>query len=279
VGIEAGLVSAAQSHEKLGGSVPRRLGQHFLISESILNRIALAVCPEPAPLIVEIGPGKGALTAKLLERADRVIAIELDESLVDHLRTRFAGQPLEVVHADVLDIDLGAWGAVPIAGNLPYYITSPILEKAVRANAPRTVFLMQKEVAQRLTAKPGARDYGYLTVQTALFARSRILFDVKPGAFRPPPKVDSSVVLLEPRLDSLQNREEFLEFVGRCFRQKRKTMRNNLAGFYSNIDTLPEAGMRAEQLSLEQLLSAFLRVHLRPTNKIEQPPINADKRR
>jgi 16S rRNA (adenine1518-N6/adenine1519-N6)-dimethyltransferase len=261
--------------------VPRKLGQHFLASESILNRVAAAVCPERGALVVEIGPGRGALTEKLLDRADRVIAIELDEALVEHLRGRFAGRPLEVVHADVLDVDLGAWGRVPIAGNLPYYITSPILEKAVRANAPRAVFLMQKEVAQRLTAKPGTRDYGYLTVQTALFSNARVLFDVKPGAFRPPPKVDSAVVLLEPRMDAVENREEFLEFVSRCFRQKRKTLRNNLAAFYDPqcIATLPEARMRAEQLSLEQLLSAFICVHLRPIERIIRPQMNADERR
>jgi len=253
--------------------VPRKLGQHFLASESVLNRIAAAVCPEREPLIIEIGPGKGALTEKLLDRADRVIAIELDEALVEHLHTRFAGRPLEVVHADVLDVDLAAWGRVPIAGNLPYYITSPILEKAVRANAPRAVFLMQKEVAQRLIAKPGTRDYGYLTVQTAMFAHVRVLFDVKPGAFRPPPKVDSAVVRLEPQTQTVENREQFLEFVSRCFRQKRKTLRNNLMGFYrpEQLVTLPEAGMRAEQLSLQQLLSVFICVHLWPIKEHIQP--------
>ena len=242
--------------------MPRRLGQHFLGSESVLNRIAAAVCPDREPLIIEIGPGKGALTEKLLERAARVVAIELDRALVEHLRTRFDTPRLEVVHADILGVDLGQWAGAPIAGNLPYYITSPILEKAVRANAPRAVFLMQKEVALRLTAKPGTRDYGYLTVQTAVFAKARVLFDVKPGAFHPPPKVDSAVVLLEPRMDVVENREAFLKFLGRCFRQKRKTLRNNLVEFYSpeQIASLPEAGMRAEQLSLEQLLSVCIRV-------------------
>ena len=241
--------------------MPRRLGQHFLASDSILNRIAEAVCPGREPLVVEIGPGKGALTAKLLERAERVVAIELDAELASGLR----GTPrLDVIHADVLDVDLGRWSGAPITGNLPYYITSPILEKTVRVRPPRAVFLMQKEVAQRLTAKPGTRDYGYLTVQTAVFATARVLFDVKPGAFRPPPKVDSSVVLLEPRERPVENAEAFLEFVGRAFRHKRKTLRNNLVEFYSGIEELPEAAMRAEQLSLERLLSVFIGVHRRP---------------
>jgi 16S rRNA (adenine1518-N6/adenine1519-N6)-dimethyltransferase len=242
--------------------VPRKLGQHFLASEPILTRIAEAVCPERVPLVVEIGPGRGALTRKLLERAERVVAIEVDTELVVHLRATF-GPELEVVHADVLSVDLAQWGRVPIAGNLPYYITSPILEKAARANPPRAVFLMQKEVAQRLTAKPGTRDYGFLTVQTAVFARARTLFDVKPGAFRPPPRVDSSVVLLEP-YDALPDAEPFLEFVSRAFRQKRKTLRNNLMEHYPAIAAQPEVQLRAEQLSVDQLRSVFIRVHPRP---------------
>jgi 16S rRNA (adenine1518-N6/adenine1519-N6)-dimethyltransferase len=259
--------------------VPPKLGQHFLASDSVLNRIAAAVCPAHESLVIEIGPGKGALTEKLLDRADRVVAIEVDRALVEHLRSRFPTPRLEVVHADVLAVDLAQWGSVPVAGNLPYYITSPILEKVVRGNPARAVFLMQKEVAMRLAAKPGTRDYGYLTVQTSLFATARVLFDVKPGAFRPLPKVDSAAVLLEPRIQPVENREAFLEFVGRCFRQKRKTLRNNLAEFYPKelVDTLPEAGMRAEQLSLEQFLSAFICVHLRP--KHDLPQMDTDEHR
>jgi 16S rRNA (adenine1518-N6/adenine1519-N6)-dimethyltransferase len=250
--------------------VPRKLGQHFLSSESILNRIAEAVCPERVPLVIEIGPGRGALTRKLLERADRVVAIEVDAELVEYLRATF-GAALEVVHADVLTVDLAQWGRVPIGGNLPYYITSPILEKTARAYPPRAVFLMQKEVAQRLTAKPGTRDYGFLTVQTAIFAHAHMLFDVKPGAFRPPPKVDSSVVLLEPH--AIEHPDGFLEFVSRAFRQKRKTLRNNLVEHYPVIATQPEASLRAEQLSVEQLLSVFIRVH--PWPKADASPDNA----
>jgi 16S rRNA (adenine1518-N6/adenine1519-N6)-dimethyltransferase len=127
------------------------------------------------------------------------------------------------------------------------------------------VFLIQKEVAQRLTAKPGTRDYGFLTVQTAIFASVRALFDVKPGAFRPPPKVDSSVVLLEPHVTPVvPDPAAFLEFASRAFRQKRKMLRNNLAESYPGIAAQPEASLRAEQLSLDQLLSVFIRVHSRP---------------
>jgi 16S rRNA (adenine1518-N6/adenine1519-N6)-dimethyltransferase len=245
--------------------VPQKLGQHFLASAPVLERIASAICPEPTDLVIEIGPGRGALTEKLLSRAAKVIAIEVDETLVHHLRARFSGESrIEVVHADVLSVDLTQWGAVPVAGNLPYYITSPILEKVLRSGATRSVFLIQKEVALRLVAKPGSRDYGYLTVQTALFANAHRLFDVKPGAFRPPPKVDSAVVLLEPveRDLGVADHDAFLRFIGHCFRQKRKTLRNNLAAIYDKkaIEAWPEASLRAEQISLEGFAEMFRRV-------------------
>jgi 16S rRNA (adenine1518-N6/adenine1519-N6)-dimethyltransferase len=235
--------------------VGRRLGQHFLIKGSILERIAAAACPEREELVIEIGPGRGALTEKLLQRADRVIAIELDAYLVDHLRARFTA---EAIHADVLATDLAQWGRAVIAGNLPYYITSPILEKVLPLDFRRAVFLMQKEVAERLVAVPGNRDYGYLTVQTALFAQARLLFEVKPSAFHPPPKVDSAVVLLERRPPPLNDIEGFLQFVSRAFRHKRKTLRNNLADV-PGIGEWPEAGLRAEQIGLGQFLAMYER--------------------
>jgi len=240
-----------------------KLGQHFLFNGSILERIAAAACPAPTDLVIEIGPGKGALTARLLPRAAHVIAIEVDRVLADGLRAKYAGDPrLEVLQADVLATDLGKWGPAVIAGNLPYYITSPILTRLAQTFFTRAVFLIQKEVADRLTASPGNRTYGFLTVQTALFASARRLFEVKPGAFHPPPKVDSAVVLLDPHAPVVPEPARFLEFVGHCFHQKRKTIRNNLAGLYGKeiIETWPEAGMRAEQLTLDQFAEMYRRV-------------------
>ncbi|MCL4402689.1 MAG: 16S rRNA (adenine(1518)-N(6)/adenine(1519)-N(6))-dimethyltransferase RsmA [Acidobacteria bacterium] len=245
----------------------QKLGQHFLFQEKILERIALAACGSHEPLVVEIGPGRGALTRHLLQCADRVIAIEVDAELVASLRETFAAEPrLEILHADVLESGLDRWGPAVVAGNLPYYISSPILERvaAARRAVRRAVFLLQKEVAERIAAPPSTRDYGYLTVSLRLFYDVETLFPVKPGAFRPPPRVDSAVVRLEPqdRLEALglPDPAAFLEFVGRCFRQKRKTLRNNLAPWFGRerLDAMPEASARAEQLSVEQFAALYL---------------------
>ena len=246
----------------------QKLGQHFLIKGSVLERIASAACVPGSGPVIEIGPGRGALTARLLERAERVIAIEIDSYLAGHLRAKFAGNPrLEVVEGDALEIDLGQWGPLPIAGNLPYYAASPILARTVRLAPPRAVFLIQKEMADRLTAEPGSRDYGFLTIETKLFAAARRLFDVKPSAFHPPPKVDSTVVLLAPRGErwGVDDPDDFLRFAGLCFHHKRKTLRNNLVETFGEaVAAWPEAGLRAEQIPMEGLIAMYRRVAGRP---------------
>lgn len=248
----------------------RRLGQHFLIRKSILQRIAVEVCPEGEPLVIEIGPGKGALTEHLLTRAARVVAIETDAQLAEHLAKKFDGVPnLSLVLGDVLETDLGQWGPAVVAGNLPYYITSPILSKVLGLGSllRDAVFLVQREVADRLTAQPGSRQYGFLTVKTKLFTEPEILFVVPPSAFRPPPKVHSAVVRVRPHSGSrqwgIEDPERFLEFAGRCFRLKRKTIRNNLVSSYGKapLETFPEASLRAEQLSIAQLAALYHRLN------------------
>jgi 16S rRNA (adenine1518-N6/adenine1519-N6)-dimethyltransferase len=255
--------------------VGRRLGQHFLSRKSILDRIARAACGDsaPLPLVIEIGPGKGALTASLLEIASRVVAVEVDPYLVHYLRQKFASaldsRRLSLIEGDILKTDLACLisqegGRAAIAGNLPYYITSPILERIFSLESwERAVFLVQTEVAARLAASPGTRAYGYLSVLAQLHSRPKILFEVSRAAFHPPPKVDSAVILLEPRDPSteldLADKQGFLRFAAACFRQKRKTLRNNLAPLYGHdrLDALPEGRKRAEQLSLQELLNLY----------------------
>ncbi|MGE5568592.1 MAG: 16S rRNA (adenine(1518)-N(6)/adenine(1519)-N(6))-dimethyltransferase RsmA [Rhodospirillales bacterium] len=242
----------------------QRLGQHFLHSRGTLERLAEAACPSREPLVIEIGPGRGALTEFLLGRADRVIAIEVDPALAQSVRRRFQHAPeLEVIEADVLETDLGQWGPAVVAGNLPYYITSPVLEKlfAMGPLLRRAVVLIQKEVAERLTARRGTREYGWLTVLANFHCRPEALFTVPPGAFTPPPKVDSAAVRLTPVPPPADVQPApFLEFVSRAFRQKRKTLRNNLVPYYGpRVEEWPEARLRAEQLSLEQ----FAELHRR----------------
>ena len=246
----------------------RRLGQHFLARKSILDRIAGAAA---SSTVVEIGPGRGALTAALLEHANKVVAIEVDPVLVAYLRQKFgealAAGALELVEADVLKTDLAAWGRAAIAGNLPYYITSPILQHVFATRGwERAVFLVQAEVGARLAASPGSRDYGYLSVLAQVYARPEILCEVPRVAFRPPPKVDSAVVLLEPRDGAaewnIEDRAAFLRFAAACFSHKRKTLRNNLAPVYGRerLDALPEAKLRAEQMGVAEMAALYHRL-------------------
>ncbi len=233
----------------------RRLGQHFLRNPEIIEKIAGAICPTRQDLVIEIGPGEGVLTQALLPQTGRLISIELDDALIPKLRHRFPG--IEIVHADVLKTDLAQWGPATVAGNLPYYITSPIVGH-VLAMGPllrHAVLMMQREVADRLTAQPGTKDFGFLSVSTQARAQVEFLFPVPKGAFAPPPKVESAVVRLTPLLASIP--EGFLSFAGLCFRHKRKTLRNNLAADYPAIRDLPEGTLRAEQLPLADLKSLY----------------------
>jgi len=245
-----------------------KLGQHFLVRGSILERIARAGCPDREALVVEIGPGRGALTSRLLARAGHVIAIEIDSDLAAGLAHLHAG--VEVIAADALAIDLAQWGPAVFAGNLPYYAATAILERIVELGPllRRGVFLVQKEVAERITAAPGNRDYGYLSVAMQLSAEAEMLFTVAPSAFRPPPKVDSAVLRLTPRDRAAElgiaGKREFLTFVSHCFRQRRKTLRNNLAGEYgAAVADWPEAGLRAEQLGTPEFAAMYRRLAIR----------------
>jgi 16S rRNA (adenine1518-N6/adenine1519-N6)-dimethyltransferase len=177
----------------------RRLGQHFLADPRILARIADALEAGPADRVLEIGPGPGGLTGALLARAGQVIAIEKDRDLIPSLRERFP--QVRLVEGDALDLDWHELVEPPflVVGNIPYNITSPLLDKALLPPRPeRIVFLVQKEVADRVTAEAGTPEYGALSIGIQLTARAERLFTVPAGAFHPRPKVDSAVLRLTP---------------------------------------------------------------------------------
>ena len=245
--------------------MPRKLGQHFLVSDSILERLALAACGEHMPRVVEIGPGRGALTRHLLPRTDELHVVELDRSLVEYLARKFGHESKLHIHSgDVLTTDLSRWGEATVIGNLPYYITSPIIERflAMDHRFEIAVFLMQAEVAERVVAQPGTRAFGYLTVATQLVCDVELVFNVPASAFSPPPKVDSAAVRFRRKPAAPMHSPELLTFAGRCFAQKRKTLRNNLRPFVgAAIEALPEAGLRAEQLTVEQFVQLHRRLY------------------
>lgn len=248
-------------------AVRPRLGQHFLRDGRALERIAQAAVAA-GDAVVEIGPGKGALTRRLLPVASRVVAVEIDHALAVALPAR-CGHPanLDVVQADILAADLRALAAAAgdravITGNLPYYATSPILRSVFGAGgAFRTAtFLMQDEVADRTVAGPGSRAYGYLSCLCALHSEPRKLFRIGPGAFVPRPQVHSAVVRFE--LHGEPPPAGLAKFLQACFRAPRKTLRNNLAGLYpeGRLDRDPDAGRRAQQLTLPELTALWRRV-------------------
>ena len=213
----------------------KSLGQHFLTDRRILGRIADALHLKGGETVLEIGPGRGALTDLLVERAGRLVAIEYDRALAELLRQRYARRSNVIVaEADVLEVSLGELAAGPyvLVGNVPYYITTPILFHALAPpRALRAVYLVQREVADRLGASPGSKEYGALTVNVAAVARAETLFKVPSGAFSPPPRVESAVVRITP-LDAplvLPEEERPLRtLVQNAFGMRRKQMRRVL---------------------------------------------------
>jgi 16S rRNA (adenine1518-N6/adenine1519-N6)-dimethyltransferase len=215
--------------------VRKSLGQHFLSDRNILTRIVDALDPRPDETVVEIGAGRGALTEILRPRSRRVIAIEYDRALAAMLRERYEGDAaVRIVEGDVLEIDLAAAAGGPYAliGNVPYYITTPILFHALQPpRAARAVYLVQREVANRMSSEAGDEEYGALTVNLQAVATAETVFRVPAGAFSPPPKVDSAVVRVLPRENPLITSHEerpFREFVQGAFGFRRKQMRRVL---------------------------------------------------
>lgn len=215
--------------------VLKRLGQHFLHDVSVLEAIAAAASPTADETVIEIGPGRGALTELLARRPNPLVAIEIDRALSHNLRHQYKAQTnVKIVEQDVLDVDVAgiAGGPFVVVGNVPYYITTPILFHVLRPPFPRhAVFLVQREVAERIVAAPGSRTYGALSANVQAISTAEILRIVLPGAFRPPPKVESAVIRVTPRPDPVIVDDEvdrYRGFVQALFAMRRKQIGNAL---------------------------------------------------
>lgn len=266
------------------------LGQNFLADPSAAEKIVDALGDISQTVAVEIGPGTGALTQTLARRAGRLIAIELDRLLATQLRFSYSRQPhVEIIEADVLKLDFRTVlnrtigplndlrplkpSRAHVVGNLPYYITSDILLRLFEFHDQFNVIviMVQREVADRIAAKPGSRDYGLLSATAQLYTSVENLFTLPPGAFEPPPKVHSSVLRLTvaPRFAELQVKPmEFIDFLKTAFAMKRKTLMNNLREKYGEEkvraalkEAAIRADIRAEALPLERSAEIFRRLN------------------
>ena len=255
----------------------KALGQHFLTSRAILNKIVSIISPHKDELIIEIGAGKGALTFALAERCGKVIAIEKDQSLIPFLVEKKRGN-VDILEKDVLSIDFFSlleeertfFGKVKLVGNLTYSISSPLLFKTLEAKDlfSSCVFLLQKEVAERMSAGPGSKKYAPLSILFQIYFDVRLRFIVAPGSFSPPPRVQSALVSLEKReapLFLVRDRSRFQAFLRTAFAQRRKTLLNNLKSlglpfplFIESFRQLGlDPGVRAEQVPIEKFVCLF----------------------
>lgn len=245
----------------------KRFGQHFLQDPGIIERIVAAIAPRTADAVVEIGPGTGAITAPLLERLDRLEAVELDRDLVPALQRLDAGRGrLTLYNQDALGFDFAALarlrGRLRVVGNLPYNISTPLIFHLLAAvqGLQDMHFLLQREVVSRIAARPGGKSYGRLSVMVQSHCEAEPLFAVGAGAFFPPPKVDSALLRLKPLPipPPLMSRARFERIVAQAFSQRRKTLRNALRGLVSEHD-IRAAGLdparRGETLSVGQFVA------------------------
>ncbi|UKE46542.1 MULTISPECIES: 16S rRNA (adenine(1518)-N(6)/adenine(1519)-N(6))-dimethyltransferase RsmA [Xanthomonas translucens group] len=250
------------SYSGFSAPAKKSLGQHFLSDRHYIDSIVRAVNPKPDELLVEIGPGQGAITFPLLRRHGRLTVIEFDRDLIAPLTAAAEGVgALTILNRDVLSVDfaeLAGAGRIRLVGNLPYNISSPILFHALdhAAAIADMHFMLQKEVVDRMAAGPGSKVYGRLSVMLQAYCEVTSLFVVPPGAFRPPPKVDSAVVRLVPHAPQdigIGDRRRFADVVRAAFGQRRKTLRNALGGVcdaaqFEAAGVRPDA--RAEQLEV-----------------------------
>lgn len=243
----------------------KRFGQNFLTDDNVLHEIIRAIAPAPDDLMVEIGPGQGAMTRLLLQTLRQLQVVELDRDLVALLGRSFSADQLLIHSGDALQFDFGSLLSgdrrLRVVGNLPYNISSPLLFHLAQY-APQVIdqhFMLQKEVVERMVAEPGSRDYGRLSVMLQWRYRMELLFIVPPDAFDPPPKVDSAIVRMVPIASPLECRQHLLEqVVTKAFSQRRKVIRNCLAGMFSEqqlIDAGIDPQLRPEAVGLAQYVN------------------------
>ena len=242
--------------------VPRkRFGQHFLVDHNVVAKIVEAIAPQPGEHLVEIGPGLGALTERLLERVPALDAVEIDRDLAAALRARFGPEKLRLHVEDALAFDFCALGsALRVVGNLPYNISTPLLFHLAQCSAclRDCHFMLQREVVERIAATPGGKAYGRLTVMLQYRFEVRKLLPVAPGSFRPPPKVDSAVVRLTPHHPlpwPARDPLVFAALVAQAFTQRRKTLRNALRDAVGEVQFARaqlDPGLRPEAISVAQ---------------------------
>jgi 16S rRNA (adenine1518-N6/adenine1519-N6)-dimethyltransferase len=246
--------------------IPRkRFGQNFLTDQNVLSEIIRVIAPTAADIMVEIGPGQGAMTALLLAQLSRLQVVELDRDLVALLQKKFSSDKLIIHSGDALQFDFSALqptqGKLRIVGNLPYNISSPLLFHLAQyaQQVEDQHFMLQKEVVQRMVAPPGGKDYGRLSVMLQWRYQMEMLFIVPPSAFDPPPKVDSAIVRMRPIESPLACEQARLEqVVTQAFSQRRKVIRNSLGGLFTEQQLItagidPQA--RPETISLEQYVA------------------------
>jgi len=241
----------------------KHLGQHFLNDPSIIGRIIRAAQLDPHDLVVEIGPGPGMMTRMLAGRAEKVIAIELDEKLYGKLKTKLAGfSNIDLILGDALEYHYGDLPDFKVVANIPYYITAPIIFKLLEArkNLKSMTLTVQKEVAERIVAKPGKKDYGVLSIMVQYYAKTYFEFMIPKEAFRPVPKVDSAVIhmeILERPSVQVENEKAFFKIVKTAFSQRRKMLSNSLKSIRGDVkEWLDKTGIdphrRPETLSMEE---------------------------
>jgi 16S rRNA (adenine1518-N6/adenine1519-N6)-dimethyltransferase len=292
-------MSSGEPHEgeKHTGRKPK-LGQNFLIDHGAMRQIVDALGDVSQRTVIEIGAGNGALTSLLVPRAGHLVAVELDRVLAAQLRMEYSREPhVEIIEADILTVDIRTMignrtgplrdlrpsepPKARVVGNLPYYITSDILLRLFAEHGffDRLVITVQLEVADRLAASPGTRDYGLLSATANLYGRVEKLFELPPGAFSPPPQVHSAALRIDiaPRFEELRIDEHgFIEFLKHSFAQKRKMLANNLRGYFSPavirqslVQAGIERGVRAEAVALDQM-AALYRI-LTESAKVDSP--------